>query len=89
MARGNREFVQFLNDDDASAEEPWVKVRWINVTGISWDVISALAIKYGEWFGYRISIYFLLTLFFRPLIRASPVGVGGHFAHHRTKTLES
>ena len=61
---GNREFVQFLNDDDASAKEPWVKVRWINVSGISWDVISALAIKYGEWFGYRISIYISLTLFF-------------------------
>ena len=44
----NREFVDYLNNAAASAKEPWVKVRWINVSGISWDVISALAIKYGE-----------------------------------------
>lgn len=42
----NSEFIKLLADDRASAKEPWVKVRWINVGGISWDVISALAIKY-------------------------------------------
>ncbi|KAF8273845.1 hypothetical protein EI94DRAFT_1563103 [Lactarius quietus] len=42
----NGEFVEFLNSRDASAPEPWVKVRWINIGGISWDVISALALKY-------------------------------------------
>ncbi|KAI9454908.1 hypothetical protein BJY52DRAFT_1427217 [Lactarius psammicola] len=42
----NREFVEFLRNREASAPEPWVKVRWINVGGISWDVISALALKY-------------------------------------------
>ncbi|KAL4250316.1 CorA metal ion transporter (MIT) family protein [Abortiporus biennis] len=42
----NTEFVKLLADDKASAREPWVKVRWINVGGISWDVVSALAIKY-------------------------------------------
>ncbi|KAJ3519616.1 hypothetical protein NM688_g9275 [Phlebia brevispora] len=42
----NQEFVRLMQDDRASAKEPWVKVRWINVGGISWDVISALAIKY-------------------------------------------
>ncbi|KAI0271450.1 hypothetical protein BC834DRAFT_859558 [Gloeopeniophorella convolvens] len=42
----NAEFVNFLENDQASAREPWVKVRWINVGGISWDVISALALKY-------------------------------------------
>lgn len=44
----NTEFVRLISDERASAREPWVKVRWINVGGISWDVISALAIKYGE-----------------------------------------
>lgn len=44
----NTEFVNLINDERASAREPWVKVRWINIGGISWDVISALAIKYGE-----------------------------------------
>lgn len=44
----NAEFVTFLTDQSKSAREPWVKVRWINVGGLSWDVISALAIKYGQ-----------------------------------------
>lgn len=44
----NGEFVQLLRNREASAPEPWVKVRWINIGGISWDVISALALKYGN-----------------------------------------
>lgn len=43
----NVEFINFLNNAQASEREPWVKVRWINVGGISWDVIRALALKYG------------------------------------------
>jgi Mg2+ and Co2+ transporter CorA len=43
---GNQEFVNLLNNPEASKRDPWVKVRWINVGGVSWDVISALAIKY-------------------------------------------
>ncbi|KAN0135635.1 hypothetical protein V8E53_006526 [Lactarius tabidus] len=42
----NGEFVGFLKNREACAPEPWVKVRWINIGGISWDVISALALKY-------------------------------------------
>ncbi|KAL4068945.1 hypothetical protein V8B97DRAFT_2024594 [Scleroderma yunnanense] len=42
----NREFVSLLEDSSAGAREAWAKVRWINVCGISWDVISALALKY-------------------------------------------
>ena len=45
----NGGFINFLQNDRASAREPWVRVRWINIGGISWDVISALAIKYGKW----------------------------------------
>lgn len=44
----NSGFINFLQDGRASVREPWVKVRWINVGGISWDVIGALAIKYGN-----------------------------------------
>jgi hypothetical protein len=44
----NSGFIDFLQDDRASVREPWAKVRWINVGGISWDVIGALAIKYGN-----------------------------------------
>ncbi|KAJ6608685.1 hypothetical protein B0H10DRAFT_2067021 [Mycena sp. CBHHK59/15] len=42
----NREFVNFMNDPTASEREPWVKVRWINIGGMSWDVIKAVSIKY-------------------------------------------
>ncbi|KAI0352284.1 hypothetical protein OH77DRAFT_812592 [Trametes cingulata] len=42
----NAEFIRLLADPNASRREPWVKVRWINVGGISWDIISALALKY-------------------------------------------
>jgi hypothetical protein len=44
----NSGFIKFLQNDRASAREPWVRVRWINIGGISWDVISALALKYGK-----------------------------------------
>ena len=50
----NGEFLRFLagagtGEEGASGvREPWVRVRWINVGGISWDVMSALALKYGE-----------------------------------------
>lgn len=43
----NGEFVKFLENPEASARDPWVKVRWINVGGVSWDVVSAIALKYG------------------------------------------
>ncbi|KAK7032805.1 magnesium-like protein [Favolaschia claudopus] len=42
----NKEFVNFMNDPDASEREPWVKVRWINIGGMSWDVIKAVSLKY-------------------------------------------
>ncbi|KAJ7485855.1 magnesium transporter [Mycena latifolia] len=42
----NREFVELMNDPAASVREPWVKVRWINIGGMSWDVIKAVSIKY-------------------------------------------
>ncbi|CCM01365.1 uncharacterized protein FIBRA_03415 [Fibroporia radiculosa] len=42
----NQELVSYLSDPVASEKEPWTKVRWINVGGMSWDVISALALRY-------------------------------------------
>ncbi|THH32767.1 hypothetical protein EUX98_g1373 [Antrodiella citrinella] len=42
----NTEFVDFIGNARENARERWVKVRWINVGGISWDVVSALAVKY-------------------------------------------
>ncbi|KAI6136115.1 hypothetical protein F5141DRAFT_996716 [Pisolithus sp. B1] len=42
----NREFVSLLTDREAGEREGWVKVRWINICGVSWDVISTLALHY-------------------------------------------
>ncbi len=44
----NKGFLEYLGDPKASKRDSWVKVRWINVAGISWDVISALALKHGS-----------------------------------------
>ncbi|KDR85830.1 hypothetical protein GALMADRAFT_51400 [Galerina marginata CBS 339.88] len=45
----NAQFVEFMNVDSEGLppRDPWVKVRWINIGGISWDVIKALSIKYN------------------------------------------
>jgi len=37
----NREFVPFLDDPAGIEREHWVKVLWIDVCGISWDVAGA------------------------------------------------
>lgn len=41
----NSDFVNMMTMD-SNQRQPWSKVRWINIGGISWDVMSALAIKY-------------------------------------------
>ena len=43
----NNDFVNMMNTS-LLERQPWSKVRWINIGGISWDVMSALAIKYGK-----------------------------------------
>ncbi|KAI9513096.1 hypothetical protein F5148DRAFT_466834 [Russula earlei] len=75
----NKGFIEFLQNDQASAREPWAKVRWINIGGISWDVISALALKYDlhplsvedvlHWGGHALSKadYYPKHLFIRVL----------------------
>ncbi|KAF4119717.1 Mg2+ and Co2+ transporter CorA, partial [Geosmithia morbida] len=37
---GNDDFIRFLDEEPQPAG--WVKCRWINVNGISWDVIQAV-----------------------------------------------
>ncbi|KAF7337761.1 hypothetical protein MSAN_02249900 [Mycena sanguinolenta] len=41
----NAEFVDWCASP-RSKRQPWVKVRWINITGISWDIIKALSFKH-------------------------------------------
>jgi hypothetical protein len=86
----NTGFIQFLQNNQASAREPWVKVRWINIGGISWDVISALAIKYGNSWSHRQSSRFSIPdpLFqktcIRYLLRTCSTGVATHFQRPTT-----
>lgn len=42
----NQQLIEMLQDSAASEREPWANVRWINIGGISWDVISAMALRY-------------------------------------------
>ncbi|KAF8190242.1 hypothetical protein K438DRAFT_1676097 [Mycena galopus ATCC 62051] len=41
----NHQFVDLMATE--SVLQPWVKVRWINIGGMSWDVMKALSIKYS------------------------------------------
>ena len=43
---GNEAFIKFL--EHKNSREPWSKVRWINIAGLSWDVVKALALTYGR-----------------------------------------
>ena len=43
----NAEFSSFMQDLNSKNREPWVKVRWINIGGLSWDVIKTLSMNYG------------------------------------------
>jgi hypothetical protein len=39
----NKAFMQLMRRQRPS----WAKVRWINIAGVSWDVLSSLALAYG------------------------------------------
>ncbi|KAH8919530.1 hypothetical protein BT69DRAFT_1284743 [Atractiella rhizophila] len=40
----NQKFIKWLLDKPRPI---WAKVRWININGMSWDVLKAVSIKYG------------------------------------------
>ncbi|KAJ4473129.1 hypothetical protein J3R30DRAFT_3514880 [Lentinula aciculospora] len=40
------QLIDMFNDPQVSERPSWAKVRWIDVGGISWDVLKALAVKY-------------------------------------------
>ena len=46
------EFVDLMDtgSSEPPPKPPWAKVRWINICGLSWDVIKAVSIAYGALF---------------------------------------
>lgn len=65
----NKELIDMLTDPVVSERPPWAKVRWIDVSGISWDVLKVLAIKYSAC-SCRCSLNFIILLAY--LIRYTP-----------------
>lgn len=49
----NKGFTDFL-EQNGTTREPWAKVRWISIGGVSWDVISTLALTYGKLRAYYL-----------------------------------
>lgn len=81
----NKEFIQFIGDKAASKKEPWVKVRWINIGGMSWDVIKAVSLKYGE----SLTSTGLDKLELDICNRASPSGTRRRVSYPKPYTLQS
>ncbi|KAF7361048.1 hypothetical protein MSAN_01135400 [Mycena sanguinolenta] len=68
----NAEFVKWCVSPK-SKRRPWVKVRWINVTGISWDIIKALSFKHEM---HPLALEDVLH------IRPDNVSKADYFLHH-------
>lgn len=43
----NREFVELMDNAQASEPEKWSRVRWVNIGGMSWDVMKAVSLRYS------------------------------------------
>jgi hypothetical protein len=43
----NNSFRTWINSPE-SRRRPSMQVRWINVGGLSWDILSEVGLKYGE-----------------------------------------
>jgi hypothetical protein len=80
----NKSFIEMMSHEDASAREPWVKVRWINIGGVDWGVLSALALRYGQ-----IIFCSFYTFEIEPFAgRLTSPRVGGCPPSTRSRTIE-
>ena len=52
----NDEFVDLMDtgSSEPPSKSPWAEVRWINIRGLSWDVMKALSIAYSAFCSNRI-----------------------------------
>jgi hypothetical protein len=44
---GNADFISMMKDGTADNDHPRA-VRWINIAGIDWEVLSSMALRYRE-----------------------------------------
>jgi hypothetical protein len=63
----NTDFISLMEDPSSNEREPWVKVRWINIGGLSWDVIKALSMNYGMFFFHFLYVSELSSSALHPL----------------------
>lgn len=55
----NKDFVDLMQVE-GQGREPWVKVRWINIGGVSWDIIKALSKTYGGFHWHALQKYIVI-----------------------------
>lgn len=42
----NESFITWLQSQSSTTRGVWNKVRWINISGVSWDILGALKQEY-------------------------------------------
>jgi hypothetical protein len=69
----NAEFINFMNtpsQGDLPPRDPWVKVRWINIGGMDWEVIKAVSLKYSTFLSFFVGVFANSPR----LVRSAPLG---------------
>jgi hypothetical protein len=56
----NSEFIELMDDGIKSQRPSWVRVRWINIGGVSWDVIKGMSLRYGMRVGFVLKFQQLI-----------------------------
>jgi hypothetical protein len=71
----NAGFIELMRTTKG-IQPSWAKVRWINIAGISWDVISRLGIAYSEYLQLRLRLINdqLWTVDLHPLTLENVIG---------------
>ena len=81
------EFIDFMDTDspEPPPKPPWAKVRWINICGLSWDVIKAVSIAYSTLF---VSIFYILASIYLTFVTdLHPLALEDVFhGHSRTRS---
>lgn len=52
----NAQFIDLMHGEEK--RPAWVRVRWINIGGVSWDVIKALSLKFSPFIFFKTFVLF-------------------------------